>query len=359
MEKDFDDREQKTIINKCKSCGSSLNYDIESGNLKCEHCGSMEDFDDDKNIERRKMTDEILKTHEEWKDGSVFRCENCGAKGILDKKSIAKSCCYCGSSHIIAIEDLSGIKPDSVIPFQITLDNARQRFIKWIKGKLFAPRKIKEIDNRNENFNALYSSSWSFSANTQSTYNGTLGRFVTTTRTVNGKTQSHTTTQYFRVSGTIAQEYKDFFVQSCDRIPEKIFNKIKPFNISLLKVYRQEYLSGIIAEHYTRNIEICFNDFSAFIKRDIRYKIIRKHNADTVQYLHINTNYNDKKFNYVLLPVYIANYTYNNKIYNFYINGASGTVVGKYPVSKLKVFLTILGIGLVVGATIFASALFK
>ena len=199
----------------------------------------------------------------------------------------------------------------------------------------------------------MYSSSWSFSANTYSNYKGTLGRRVTSTRYVNGRHVTTTTTNYFRVNGTVAQDYRDYFVQSCDKIPAKMFEQLKPFNLSSIKVYRQEYLSGIIAEHYSRSIEICFTDFTNYVKRDLRNKIVRKHNADTVQTLTINTQYSDKRFNYVLLPVYIANYSYNSKVYNFYVNGASGKIAGKYPVSKLKVFLTVLGVGALIGAAVF------
>ena len=348
----LDEKETATATNKCPNCGANMSYDIESTDLKCEHCGTTIDFDESSNVQRRKMTDEITKTHDTWKEGAVFKCDNCGAKSVLDKKDLAKACPYCGSGHIVDSKELPGIKPDSVIPFQITLDSARQRFFKWIKGKMFAPRRLKQIDNKDEHINSMYSSSWSFSANTSSGYQGTLGRRVTTTRYVNGRHTTTTTIKYFRVSGNIVQDYRDYFVQSCDRIPVKMFEKIKPFNLTLLKVYRQEYLSGIIAEHYTRNIEICFNDFAAYVKRDLRHRIIRKHNADTVQSLVVNTQYNDKKFNYVLLPVYIANFKYNSKLYNFYVNGASGKVVGKYPISKWKVFFTSLFIGIAVGAAV-------
>ena len=358
QEQYLDERESETAMNKCPNCGANMSYDIESTDLKCGHCGTTIDFDENSHVERRKMTDEITKSHDTWKEGAVFKCDNCGAKSVLDKKDIAKSCAYCGSSHIVNSEELPGIKPDSVIPFQITLDSARQRFMKWIKSKFFAPRHLKQIDNKNENINSMYSSSWSFSANTQSGYNGTLGKHVTTTRYVNGRHVSSTTVRYFRVSGSIAQDYRDFFVQSCDRIPAKMFDKIKPFNLTLLKVYRQEYLSGIIAEHYTRSIDICFNDFAAFVKKDLRHRIIRKHGADTVQSLTINTQYNDKKFNYVLLPVYIANYSYKQKLYNFYINGASGKVVGKYPLSKWKVLFTVLGLGILAGAAVVGLIMF-
>jgi len=351
MEEFLDERQVAADTNRCKNCGGEMKYDIETTDLKCERCGYTFDFDESGTVQRRAMTDEITKNHEQWQDGAVFRCDSCGAKGVLDSKSLSKHCAFCGSSHIVSTKELAGIKPDSVIPFQITKESARQKFMKWLKSKFFAPSKLKKIQT-DEQFNAIYSSSWSFSANTYTKYSGTLGRRETHTRTVNGRTQTTTTTRYFRVAGDIQQNYRDFFVQSGERISTQTFNKLKPFNLSFLKVYRQEYLAGIVAEHYSRAIDICFKDFADFIKRDLRTRIMRKHNADVVQSLNLNTTYNDKAFNYVLLPVYIANYTWNNKLYNFHVNGTNGKIVGKYPKSGWKIFFTVLGIAALVGAAV-------
>lgn len=344
MEEYLNEREVNADTNRCKSCGGEMKYDIASTDLKCERCGNTFDFDESGAVQRRAMTQEIMQNHAKWDEGAVFRCNGCGAKAVLDRKSLSKCCAFCGSPAIVSTEELAGIKPDSVIPFQITKETARASFIKWLKSKWFAPGKVKKIE-KDEQFNAVYSSSWSFSSNTFSRYFGVLGRTETRTRNVNGRTETYTTIRYFRVQGDIQQNYRDYFVQSGDRIQSNAFNKLKPFNLSFLKVYRQEYLSGIVAEHYTRNIDVCFNDFTAFIKRDLHSRIMRRHNADVVQSLTLNTSYTDKAFNYVLLPIYIANYTFKKKLYNFYVNGVNSKVVGKYPKSIWKILFTIFATG--------------
>ena len=342
----LDERESATATINCPSCGAGMGYDIETGNLKCAHCWTMQELDDGGAVMRRKLCEDIKRSHEPWKEGAVFRCDNCGAKSVLDRTSLAKHCAYCGSSHIVASEELPGIKPDSVIPFQVTTESARKRFFKWIKSKIFAPRKLKKIDNKSEFLHQTYSSSWAYSANTISNYNGTLGRRVTTTRRVGNQTQTSTTIRYFRVSGMISEAYRDYIVPSCEQIPTRFFNRLKPFNLQQLKVYRQEFLAGIAAEHYSKCIETCFNVFANFVKRDLNNKVVRRYRADVVSHLSLNTQYNDKHFNYILLPVYVANFTYKNKRYNFYVNGASGKVVGRYPKSGWKIFFTVITLGL-------------
>ena len=68
-------------------------------------------------------------------------------------------------------------------------------------------------------------------------------------------------------------------------------------------------------------------------------------------------NTNDIKINetkYALLPVFVLNIKYNDKIYHFAMNGESGKLVGEIPVDKKKliicIFITfILSILLVLG----------
>jgi len=336
---------------KCPACGANMAFDIETGGLKCGHCHTKTDFNDNEKVQRRAITTDVLNQHQPWKEGKIFNCANCGAKEVLTAKEIARSCAFCGSSQISASNELPGIQPDSVIPFTITEESGRERFRKWIRSRWFAPRKFKREDVR-EHMQAMYTPCWSFTAMTENSYQGTLGRTVTIS---NGK-QTRTTIRWFRVAGRVNQPYTDHFIQSGERITTKNFNRLKPYNLQTVRVYRQEFLSGIIAEHYSRTLEACFGDFSTFVKQDIRRLIIRRYRADHVSVLNIQTNFHDRKFNYVLLPLYISNYTYKQKLYNFYLNGATGKIVGKYPKSAGKIFGAIfatVAIAAAVAVTVF------
>jgi DNA-directed RNA polymerase subunit RPC12/RpoP len=342
-------------INKCPHCGANLEYDIESGLLKCPHCDFTKTIDNDDNVTRRTLTDDILKTKENWSEGNVYRCENCGATSVVNKKEISKVCPFCASANISCTNEICGIKPDSVIPFQITRDRAAEIFKKWSRSRKLSPRIFKTEDIR-EQVLQTYCPAWCFSANTSTFYSGTFGRTEQyTTRNSQGQLSTQYRTRWFNASGNISQIYNDKIYQSSDQISQITFKKLLPFDLKQLKPYRTEYLIGISAQHYSRGLEPCFNDFQNFIKTDLRKKIISRHNADTVQRLDLTINYNEKKFNYVLLPLYIANYTYKKKKYNFYINGISGYLVGKSPISKLKILLLLLLTGISIGFLAYLS----
>ena len=66
-------------------------------------------------------------------------------------------------------------------------------------------------------------------------------------------------------------------------------------------------------------------------------EILSKYTYDVIDYLNVNTSFDKITYKYVILPVWICNYSYNNKKYQFMVNGETGKIVGKTPVSPIKV----------------------
>ena len=55
-----------------------------------------------------------------------------------------------------------------------------------------------------------------------------------------------------------------------------------------------------------------------------------------------------RKWKYTLLPVWMVTYKYLGKIYVYGMNGQTGKVYGELPLSKRKVAITALIIGLII-----------
>lgn len=69
-------------------------------------------------------------------------------------------------------------------------------------------------------------------------------------------------------------------------------------------------------------------------------------------YLNVNTNYNDIKFNYILLPVWVCGYKFRDKIWSFLVNGRTGKATGKVPVSVPKAVFTAVFAAAVIGVLV-------
>jgi len=332
------DDTKSTDMIRCPNCNANMRYSISNKALKCDNCGQIEKIEGgENNVVRRDITESVMKEHEPWKESIVFRCSLCNAMIDVDKNEIMKTCPFCGSPNVIKTEELPGIKPDSLIPYTVTKQSALDLFKKWINGKIFAPGSVRKRAVA-ENMHSVYSPVWSFTADTQNRYDGTLGEdYQVTVTDAKGQTRTETRTRWYRVSGTIGAKYVDVFIPSGELIPKDMAKKLEPYPMKDATGYRREYLAGRAAEHYSRDLRTCFGDFGKYVYADLCERIRRKYNADHVGKMNIDTTYITKFFNYVLIPNYIANFAHNAKRYNFYVNGATGKIAGKYPLSGLKI----------------------
>jgi hypothetical protein len=76
--------------------------------------------------------------------------------------------------------------------------------------------------------------------------------------------------------------------------------------------------------------------------------------GDTHRNLRVQTKFDNLTFKHTLLPVWLASYRINNKIYSFMVNGQTGKVQGEAPISWWKVTLAVF-IVLIILALIFAA----
>jgi hypothetical protein len=66
--------------------------------------------------------------------------------------------------------------------------------------------------------------------------------------------------------------------------------------------------------------------------------------GNTHRNLSVDNTFSALTFKHVLLPLWIAAYRYNNKVYRFLVNGQTGEVVGKAPWSIFKIALLVLAL---------------
>ena len=57
--------------------------------------------------------------------------------------------------------------------------------------------------------------------------------------------------------------------------------------------------------------------------------------------MRVNSRFSDITYKYLMLPIWVSSFKYNDKIYQFMVNGQTGKVYGKTPVSGWKVALVV------------------
>ncbi len=333
---------------KCPKCGATLVFDPKTGGLYCAYCDYKEEIKQEPAKEG--PAEEIDLFSEQNVEGfdwgakkKVVICESCGAEALYDELQLAEVCPYCGSNHVMqASEDVKTLAPGGVVPFLITAAQAGERFQKWIKRKWFCPKKAKDRA-KPEAFKGFYLPYWTFDSNTTSPYTARYG--YNRTRT-NSKGESETYTEWHNTNGVFTHFYDDVLVQATKRYDASLLGSIEPYDTGDNKAYKPEYIAGFVAERYSVGLKDAWatatRKINTLIENGIRDEVQNRFHADTVDSVRFSTTHSKPSYKYLMLPLWMSAFQYKQKSYHFMVNGQTGKVGGKTPISVPKVILTVV-----------------
>lgn len=335
----------------CPACGATMRFSPETQGLKCDYCEATVDLDsDDTTIIEYPLSEAEDKANHNWGGQKIIlKCQQCGGQTIVDSTTHATNCVFCGSSQVAKTEGEIGIKPESVVPFGITQKEAENRFVKWIKKRFYAPRKLKK-ELSFENLQGLYIPFFTYDADTSTAYTAKRGDYYYTTRskTVNGKvvTERVRHTRWRTVHGVLNRYFDDVLVNASDKVDDKLVGRMGGFDYRTLKHYQPELLAGFSAEKYALSLKEGWDKGREVVDDQIYGGIRSQVGGDEFRLLNKSTNYGEVKFKHILLPLYMASFKYRKRIYQFIVHGESGRVASEYPKSVIKILATLLFFGL-------------
>ena len=350
----FAERTEKETDKKCPNCGATVFFDPATGGMHCDYCGyTCELPKADAEHEICEMDFEAALHTESFNWGEQkkeVQCKQCGAVTVYDALETAAVCPFCGSTSVMPAANENTIAPGAVCPFAITKDQAGERFTRWIKGKLFTPRKAKK-NARPEAFQGVYLPYWTYDAQTTSNFTGRAG-YDRTVKDRDGNKK--TVTEWRHVSGVYQEFFDDVTVMASKRQKDSGVRACEPFDFSKLVPYSPQVVAGFIAERYSVGLKEGWESAQKTIQSNLRSDIqsyIRRHwNADRADSVHFSTLYSNITYKYLLVPTWISSFKYKDKVYQFAVNGQTGKVGGKAPVSAWRVIIAILlGIGVIAG----------
>lgn len=332
----------------CKNCGGELNFDPDSGELKCKQCASIVDIPEENAITIKKPfseTSQIEKSKEEY---TQYSCSTCGRKHIVPNNQSVLYCPSCGDASGLTKSVNVEYLPDGIIPFKLNKEKALNSFKDWIKKRKFAPNNLKKLA-KTESISGVYLPVYNYDLDCFTHYSG-VG-----IREYHDKDgQIHRTRHPFNSSRT--DKFVNYVDSANSSIQSPTLREIANFDYSKTYVYRSEFLYGWIGS----DIDITLQQSCARVRQssaqEIKSNIKRSLNYDRIENFVCNTTFSNIKYNYLYVPIWLNSYKYKNKIYNCYINGISGKVSGKAPKSFWKIFFTVLGFIAVIGGIVYLAA---
>lgn len=317
------------VSEKCPSCLAPLKYDAINDQFKCEYCGNVYTLDDLEKYKNKK--DEIKK----MSDMNGYRCSSCGAEIITGENVSSTSCVYCKNTALIN-ERLTGLyAPSKIITFKHTKEDAIEAFKKKCRGRLLMPKEFNDTKNIQE-IEGLYVPFWLYDCENDTN----LKARCTKVKSWSDSRYHYTKTDTFDVTRKGILNFFKVPTDGSSRFDDTIMNAIEPFNYDDFKDFNMSYLSGYISEKYDVDKESAYmvadkriiNDSKKYLLDDIKgYTTKSVTSSDN----HITL----KNTDYVLLPVWVLNIKFKDKIYHFAYNGQTGKMVGEIPVDMKKLLV--------------------
>ena len=321
---------------KCLSCSANLRFDPPTQKWVCDYCGASYTKQE---LDKAYGTDDNLKNETEIKKESnydCYNCPNCGAEIIMDDTTTATFCVYCGSNAIVKNKLKGEFNPSKIIPFKTTKKDAIEAFKQYEKGKLFIPKEFTKPSNI-EKISGIYIPFFIYDCDVNSTLQVKATRVSTWTT----PSYSYTKTDYYNLYRDASSHFENIPVDGSTKFPDDIMNSIEPFNYEDMQEFSPTYLTGFLSERYNVDQNKLFEIAKKRAEKTSEDEIlstITSYNTKTISNRNHNIQKNDTS-EYVLLPVWMLNVKFKDKIYTFAMNGQTGKFVGNIPIDWKKFWI--------------------
>lgn len=350
----------------CPACTGPLHYSAKSGKLECDYCDSSFDVAEIEALYARKEAEAAAAKHaadakaeaaqaakaeaaeaaaasggwdtsdlsRDWgaeADGlRVYSCPSCGAELICDQSTAATACPYCGNPAIVPGQFSGALRPDYILPFRLSKDDAVQALRAHYKGKPFLPRSFTSA-NHIEQIQGVYVPFWLFDGGAE----GAASYRASNTNVYETGDYEITETRHYHVVRAGSLAFEKIPVDASSKMPDDHMDSIEPFDYAQLRPFSTAYLPGYLADKYDVTIDDS-RDRADTRCRETLAQALR----DTVTgYGACVTEREDialrrGKVHYALLPVWMLSTKWRGQDFLFAMNGQTGKLVGDLPTDR-------------------------
>jgi hypothetical protein len=177
------------------------------------------------------------------------------------------------------------------------------------------------------------------------------GRKVTRTRQV-------TRTEWRPLRGQHAEYVQEVLVTASSGLTNDELQHLEPFDLRQLRRYEDALVAGWIAEEPSLSQDQCLELARQEVRGHMKQRLSAFMPGDSHRELSFSSQFENEALSLCLLPVWVLALRHEPKAppLRFLVNGQTGAVHGKVPVSWVKVLLAVLLALLVLGALFLLSS---
>ncbi len=324
---------------KCPCCNAGLIFGENTQQLTCAYCDNTFDLDTVRaynDSETQQQTEEFIWedaqkqewSQEEYSGLRAFQCPSCAGEILTDETTAATFCPYCDNPTIMPSRLSGSLKPDAIIPFKNSKDDAKAAFLKLCKGKPLLPKEFTS-EHRLEKITGIYVPFWLYDcdADFQGSYKATrIHRW-------SDSNYHYTKTDHFLLRRDAGAEFSGIPMDGSGKMDDVFMESMEPYDYAQLENFDMAYLSGYLSDKY----DVPSENGEARIRERVEETIREQLQGSLLGYATViptsrQLRVNHSKAKYVLLPVWMLNTKYRNKIYTFAMNGQTGKMTGAFPI---------------------------
>ena len=332
-----------TIAYQCPCCGAPLAYGAESGKLECAACGNSYELDALEVMNEPQQTDGIrfdmpTETFDESEAAQMraYICQGCGAELMTEETTTATECPYCGSPSVLPEHIDSAVKPELVIPFTVTKEQAQSQFENYFKGKRLLPNVFLNTRNRIAEMRKLYVPYWLFDCRA----GGNIVYDAEKEHTRREGEWEVTYTEHYSVARAGMMDFEAIPVDGSVKLDNKITESLEPYDLSAAVPFVPAVLAGAMADHADVDSSDCVERARQRVENSMEQALRSTVSGYTSVVPRSRSFHTEEgKVTPVLMPVWLITTEKDRKTYTFAINGQTGKLTCDVPADTKKSWL--------------------
>ncbi len=300
----------------CPKCGGRMVYSPDGTSLVCESCtrrqglntgnlGAEQDFfvsmANGKGF-RRSIS---VKT---------FRCQGCGANFMLAPGEISATCAFCGSAHVIALEQTTQlVEPDSIIPMAFDQKQAALFLAQWFAKNRIVPQPDCQPAR------GFYQPVWTFDL---------IGSLPWSGRVIRNKREEP-------VSGEVPAVISDICIPGSPKIGRLFLELLPGYSLAGAPAYDSRFLAGWPAHVYETTMAEAALEARRICVEKLCRDISLEH-GHVIDLHYSSSAISITSYRLILIPVWLTDYMYEGHTYRVVLNGQSGSLLGENSKNGLK-----------------------
>ena len=335
------DRLEKVVDFRCPQCGGETAYSVADGGLTCTYCGYHEAPQGETIGLEAESFEFTVTTVEQAVNGwgverTELQCQSCSSHISIPAGALTAACPFCGSNKVIhqkAPQDL--LRPRFLVPFKIEEGRCHAITREWLGSSWMVPKQLRAAASI-DSFAAVFLPYWTFGSTSQASWRAQVGHTESYT---DSRGRRRTRTVWRWESGNVRREFQDLLIRGTQRISTHLLEQVGRFDLNDLSAYDPAFLAGTQAQAYEVTLEDAWESARHRMREITRQACRSQASTSKIRNFSMQLDFQDETWRYILLPVYLNSYRYENAPYQLLINGQSGEIAGQRPVDWRKVGL--------------------